>query len=280
VDSVTLFVVICVFLLVFAATLLSQTAKTALKSSTKGQSPKHNLARIITTLSILCYVILVYLHVLPTTDSSTEHYRLSIGGALALIGLVYVLYALYCQRQQNLHGLSAILFAASAVCCIGLLSTDTSFVIKQSGWIFYLHLFLSLCAYALLSIAALLTVIEPWQSKRLRADPGNAGTFFPPLDTLDTETFRLISLGFVLLSVALLSGFFFLEDLRAQHLPHKVILSLLAWLVFAILLLGRWRLGWRGKTAMRLALAGFFLLALAYFGSKWVLEVLLQRSWN
>jgi ABC-type uncharacterized transport system permease subunit len=99
----------------------------------------------------------------------------------------------------------------------------------------------------------------------------------PPLQTMEALLFQIIAVGELLLSVALLSGFVYLEDIFAQHLMHKTVLSIFAWLVFAVLLWGRWRLGWRGKLAIRWTLAGFVALMLAYFGSKFVLELVLQR---
>jgi ABC-type uncharacterized transport system permease subunit len=87
----------------------------------------------------------------------------------------------------------------------------------------------------------------------------------------------MIGVGFILLSLALVSGALFVQDLFAQHLVHKTVLSIVAWVVFAILLWGRQRFGWRGRTAIRWTLSGFFSLMLAYFGSKWVLEVVLGR---
>ena len=88
----------------------------------------------------------------------------------------------------------------------------------------------------------------------------------------------MIGSGFALLSAGLLTGIFFLEDIFAQHLVHKTVLSIVAWLVFGILLWGRWRFGWRGRTAIRWTLSGFVVLLLAYFGSKFVLELILQRT--
>ena len=83
-----------------------------------------------------------------------------------------------------------------------------------------------------------------------------------------------------MLTLALFSGFIFIDNLFAQHLVHKTVLSCLAWFVFAVLLFGRWRFGWRGRTATIWALSGFALLALAYFGSKIVLESILGRHWG
>jgi ABC-type uncharacterized transport system permease subunit len=100
----------------------------------------------------------------------------------------------------------------------------------------------------------------------------------PPLTQLETLLFRTLSAGFVLLSFALLSGVLFVQDLFAQHLMHKTVLSALAWLVFGVLLLGRFLLGWRGRRAVRLTLGAMSLLLLAFFGSKFVLELVLQRA--
>jgi ABC-type uncharacterized transport system permease subunit len=88
----------------------------------------------------------------------------------------------------------------------------------------------------------------------------------------------LIAAGFVLLTLSLGTGFLFLENLFAQHLVHKTVLSLLAWLVFAMLLAGRMRYGWRGQVAIRWTLSGFIALMLAYFGTKMVLEWILKRT--
>jgi ABC-type uncharacterized transport system permease subunit len=84
----------------------------------------------------------------------------------------------------------------------------------------------------------------------------------------------------MLLTVSLLSGLVFVDDLFSQHLVHKTTLSIMAWLAFGLLLWGRWRYGWRGRSAVRLTLAGIVLLLLAYFGSKLVLEIILERSWR
>jgi ABC-type uncharacterized transport system permease subunit len=95
---------------------------------------------------------------------------------------------------------------------------------------------------------------------------------------METLLFDAIIIGFVCLSLSLVSGMIFLENMFAQHLAHKTILSILAWLVFAILLAGRWLAGWRGRTAIRWTLGGFISLMLAYFGSKFVLEVILAAT--
>jgi ABC-type uncharacterized transport system permease subunit len=102
----------------------------------------------------------------------------------------------------------------------------------------------------------------------------------PALDVLEGLLFQLITAGFIVLTVSLATGLVFVNDLFAQHLVHKTVLSIFAWLVFGTLLWGRQFRGWRGRVAVRLTLAGIGLLLLSYFGSKLVLEVLLGQSWQ
>jgi ABC-type uncharacterized transport system permease subunit len=98
------------------------------------------------------------------------------------------------------------------------------------------------------------------------------------LTLTETLLFRLIGAGFALLTLTLLTGILFVDDLFGQHLIHKTVLSIIAWIVFGTLLVGRWRHGWRGRGAVNLTLTGMAILLLAFFGSKFVLELILHRT--
>jgi ABC-type uncharacterized transport system permease subunit len=150
------------------------------------------------------------------------------------------------------------------------------------GW----HIAVAVLAYSTLTIAAFHAVLMALQESRLHTrrarDGWLAGALdqLPALLTMEKLLFRLIWIGFVLLSLTVLSGIVFSEQLfgRALTWDHKSVFALLSWLLFAALLAGRrWR-GWRGKTALRFTLAGFATLALAYVGSRFVLEVILHRG--
>ena len=141
-----------------------------------------------------------------------------------------------------------------------------------------IHILVSIIAYSLLSIAALQAILLYIQDTYLHNQhPAGFVRALPPLETMERLLFRMIATGFIVLSFSVVSGFIYLEDVFAQHLAHKVILSVGAWIMYAILLWGRWRFGWRGRIAIRWTLTGFVLLLLAYFGSKFVIEVILQR---
>lgn len=146
-----------------------------------------------------------------------------------------------------------------------------------------LHLALGIASYGLFAAAVLhawlMTRVE--KQIRLAADARNG----VPLLTLERLTFRFVMVGFVLLSATLLAGWLFAETLygpagasNAWKWDHKTIFSILSWLTFAVLLLGRARFGWRGRKAVRFLYTGAGLLLLAYVGSRFVLEVILGRT--
>jgi ABC-type uncharacterized transport system permease subunit len=145
---------------------------------------------------------------------------------------------------------------------------------------FRLHLLISLLAYSLFTIASLQALMLAVLERRLHG--GALPTYLqslPPLLTMERLLFRIIAAGFLLLTLTLGSGMLFSEELfgRPLQFTHKVIFGILAWLIFAALLAGRQLYGWRGRVALRWTLAGFLALVLAYIGSKFVLEVILQR---
>jgi ABC-type uncharacterized transport system permease subunit len=126
-------------------------------------------------------------------------------------------------------------------------------------------------------LAALQAIVLAIQEKQLR-QRHLSGIIrkLPPLQTMESTLFQLLTTGFILLAIGLITGLMFLEDMLAQQVAHKTILSFIAWLVFAGLLWGRWRYGWRGRTAIKWTITGFIFLALAFVGSKIILEYLLQ----
>lgn len=139
------------------------------------------------------------------------------------------------------------------------------------------HILFSLLAYSLLSIAVAQAILLYIQDKYLHnKHPSGFLRSLPSLETMETLLFRIIGLGTIALSISLISGFIYLDDMFAQHLVHKTILSIIAWVVFVILLWGHYKFGWRGKIAIKWSISGFILLMLAYFGSKFVIELILH----
>ncbi len=162
----------------------------------------------------------------------------------------------------------------------------------DSGWL-RVHLAIALAAYSIITIAALHALLMASTDRRLHdisskppAPKGAVGQVYtrlfdamPPLLMLEQLLFRLIWVGFVLLTLAVISGIVISMALTGHPLPfdHKTVFTLLSWLTFGLLLLGRQIWGWRGRIALRWTLIGFAFLLLAYTGSRFVLEVILHR---
>ena len=140
------------------------------------------------------------------------------------------------------------------------------------------HILLSIIAYSLLTLAAVQAVLLSLGDNLLRQHQLLLLRNMPPLQTMEALMFEMLWAGLVFLTLSIVSGFVFLEDLSGPGLIHHTAITLAAWAVFMVLLWGRYQLGWRGAIASRWALAGFLLLALGYFGSKLVLEVILGRA--
>lgn len=141
--------------------------------------------------------------------------------------------------------------------------------VAVTDWKIQVHVVLSIASAALLTLAAVQAVTLAVQDRYLHEGARlRVVQALPPLQSMERLLFLLISLGFFLLSLSLLSGLMFVDDLMAQHLAQKTVLSVAAWGIFGLLLFGRWRQGWRGRTAIRWTLSGYGVLILAYFGSK------------
>ncbi len=207
----------------------------------------------------------------------------SIGLLEAISLLAWTLAVLGCliaiERQYRVLG--AVLLGSAAVGATATGSGQRYHVDNVPAWELSAHILLSMAAAALLFAAAVTALMIFLLDRRLRAKRiVDLPRVLPPMDVLEKVMFRLIGAGFALLTLALFTGFVFVTNLFEQHLVHKTVLSLTAWALFAILLVGRMRYGWRGRFAVHFTLWGFGVLALAYFGSKFVLEEVFGRHWG
>jgi ABC-type uncharacterized transport system permease subunit len=209
---------------------------------------------------------------LDVIDLQTHTARFGFAPALSLtLWLVIGGYALehhLWPLQQMRRNLA--LLGAGAVLLM-LIYPGQSYVQLASAWL-PLHWALGMASYGLFAVAVLHAVLMSASERSMRALAVTGGL---PLLTLEKLTFRFVTAGFVLLSAALLVGGWSAPVLRGDH---KTVFAVLGWVVFAALLIGRVWLGWRGKKALRWLYAGVFLLLLSYVGSRFVLEVILQKS--
>lgn len=216
---------------------------------------------------------------------------LRIGFAVMLSAAMWVSVFVYWLENVNfsLDGLKVLLLPIAAMMTVlPIFFPGSLIVLAGKTTMFPWHLSVALLAYSTLTIAAFHAVMMSLLDAHLHKLPNNPHPHWltsaierlPALMTMEKILFRLVSLGFVLLTLTVLSGVIFSEQVLgvAFKWDHKTLLSILSWLLFGILLLGRkWR-GWRGKTVLSFTLGGFLTLLLAYVGSRFVLEVLLHRS--
>jgi len=202
---------------------------------------------------------------------------LSIFSVMSLVGWVVALLLLLSALRKPVENLAILILPVAAMTlALRAFSDHHVYLAAQLPLGLEVHIMLSVLAYSLLSIAVVQALLLWIQESHLHNHhPGGFIRLLAPLETMERLLFQMIGLGFLVLSIALLSGLPYVEDLLAQHLVHKTVLSVVAWLLFGTLLFGHWRWGWRGRVAVRWTLAGFIFLLLAYFGSKTVVELIL-----
>jgi ABC-type uncharacterized transport system permease subunit len=206
-------------------------------------------------------------------------FNFSFFNTASLVALVIVLILLIASLDKPLEKLGVGIFPLAAVLLgLDMFYPEKSHPLVAHNWQMSVHILTSIIAYSLLNLAALQATLLSIQDNQLRSHhPRKIMLALPPMQAMETLLFQMIACGLLFLTISLISGFLFLDDLFAQHLVHKTILSLFAWIIFSGLLLGRLRYGWRGKTAIRWTLIGFVLLLLAYFGSRLVKELILKK---
>jgi ABC-type uncharacterized transport system permease subunit len=215
--------------------------------------------------------------------------RLFIWGALNL-GLVYALSLILwltvliywlaryfypiCSLQTLVLPLAAVAVALPAI------FPDAHILSQPASGLFDTHVLGAMLAYSLFTIAALHAGLMSLVEKRLHhARLPKVLQNLPPLLTMESLLFRVIAVGFVLLTITVASGMLFSDKIFGHPLQfsHKVLFGMASWVIFAVLLGGHHFYGWRGHTAVRWTLSGFGFLVLAYLGSQFVLEVILHR---
>ncbi len=197
--------------------------------------------------------------------------------SMVLFVVVAVLITSALTKQVEKIGLFVFPVAAISLALIKIFPEQTH-ILRDFSISMQIHILTSILAFSILTIAAMQAILVALQEHQLRAhQPNRFMRSLPPLQIMEQFLFEMIGTGFLLLTVSLMTGLIFVHDLFIQHLVHKTVLSICAWLIFGLLLFGKLFYGWRGKIAIRWTIIGFVTLLLAYFGSKMVLELILNR---
>jgi ABC-type uncharacterized transport system permease subunit len=237
--------------------------------------------RRVASLSLLLLGLALHGTVLVSSLLTLQGLDLNLFNILSLTGWMMLAFSLGFSTYRPVLGLNLL---GIPVATLGLLAGGLWHApytpLQHTGNGLEWHILLSLAAYCLLLMAAIQAVLLHFQNRELkhRSERRIWVALLPSLQSMESLLFDMILAGFSLLTVALLLGALAVDDMLAQHLIHKTVFSILSWVVFGTLLLGHWRLGWRGQRAVRFTLTGFALLLIGFVGSKMVLELLLHIS--
>lgn len=240
---------------------IGQRARIRLKG---GQVACGRQIAIFWIIALILHGCALYLDIVTPTGLN-----LGVAQALSMVGWLLALIVLITLHNRPVEGLGLILlpFAALTI-AIELAFPDTRLILHPENQILAVHIFISLVASSLFVIAALEAVLLWYQDRRLRTHrPGGWLSVLPPLQHTESILFQTLTLGFLLLTAALATGLLFITRFLSMESPQRTVLFIASWVVFGLLLLGRWRLGWRGRVAIRWTLSGFGLLIVAYLST-------------
>ena len=245
------------------------------------QDESHGVKAALPAVGIGAVGLVLHAMLLSRFIGSVSALELSIANVLSLVGFGLAVVGLFAGLRPGLRGLAAALLPVAAIGALASGAGEFTRPLEGLGWEMQAHIAISVVAYTLLSVGALIAVLIYFQDRALRRRSLAVWLrVLPPLETMEQVLFTTLHAGVVLLTLSVFSGLVFVDNVFAQHLVHKTVLSIVALAVFGILLLGRWRFGWRGRKAIHWTLAGYSTLVLGYFGSRIVLEVLLDRQWG
>jgi len=232
---------------------------------------------LVAPIALVLHAMLLYHRVLTPAG-------MDLGVANAISLLVWLTLLIYWVASLAYEGLGAILglMAPVGLGAVVLQATvGTHHYVSYAGDpLFTLHLGIAMLGYSLFIVATIHALLMLAEEKWLHR--GVLPPFLralPPLLEMERLLFRILFAAFVLLTLTVVSGVFFSEQVFGKPFTftHKVVFGLISWLIFGTLLAGHYLRGWRGRTAVRWTLAGFTALLFAYIGSKVVLELILKR---
>ena len=227
------------------------------------------------TIVLGASAIIFHAGTLYGTIVSEEGLNLGVFTAASLVGWIVSLLSLLIMTHKPIASLSIVVFPVTAfILILPIVFSSQNFVPQSLGIAF--HVGISLVAYSLFALAALQAIFLTYARNRIKKHTPIL-VFFPPLVIMESMLFQITGVAFILLSIGLITGAIYVENVSEQHLAHKIMFSLLAWCTFAALLVGRHYRNWRGTVAINSVAMGFALLAFGFFGTKIVLELILQK---
>ncbi len=242
----------------------------------KGQQCMSARERVLLLVALVAHGVALHSAIFPGDEM-----RFGFGVAMSLMVWLAICFYWVETLYTRLDGLHAVVMPAGVLAStIPMFFPGEHVLANAASPAFRAHFVIAMLAYSLFTLAALHAMLMSVAGRQLHnARFSRLLSSLPPLMTMEALLFRLIAIAFSLLTLTLATGVMFSESLFGQafRVDHKTVFAIISWLLFGALLLGRNLWGWRGRIALRWTLAGFVALMLAYVGSRFVIEVVLQR---
>lgn len=233
--------------------------------------------RTNTVFASACLALVFHAWLLSDLILSGSGQNLSILNVASLISFIISLFMSVAMLKTRIWFLLPVVYSFAIINLCVASFVPTAFITHlEHNPKLLIHISLALFSYSTLSIGALYALQLAWLDHKLKNKKAlGINPNLPPLMMIERQLFKIILVGTGLLTATLITGFGFVQDMFAQGKAHKGILSFIAWVIYCILLWGHYHKGWRGKKVIWIALAGALLLNLAYFGSRFVREIIL-----
>lgn len=234
--------------------------------------------RVKTVFASACLALLFHVWLLSDLILGSSGQNLSILNVASLISFIISLVMSSAMLKTRLWFILPVVYSFAALNLIAATFLPSNFIthLEQDPKLL-LHISLALFSYSTLTIGALYALQLAWLDHKLKAKKALViNPNLPPLMMVERQLFNIILIGNALLTITLLTGFIFVEDMFIQGKAHKAVLSFIAWVTYSVLLWGHYQRGWRGKKVTWFAVIGSCLLTLAYFGSRFVQEIILR----
>jgi ABC-type uncharacterized transport system permease subunit len=256
---------------IIASLLYLVSAGTQFRNLRSDIAPARSLVNLTAVVAVFCHAVTVYLDLYGAAGINLGIYPM-----LSLMAVSIAAIVLTSSFRRPLSNLFVVIFPLATLSLfLELFMAGSPAPRSDITPGILLHIALSVMAYSLITIAAIQAAMLSFGDYEMRKRNLSILQHLPPLQTMEALMFEMLWAGLIFLSLSIASGFVFLDDIEGPGLLHHTVITLSAWLVFAVLLWGRYQQGWRGAIASRWVLTGFVLLVVGYFGSKLVLEVIL-----
>jgi ABC-type uncharacterized transport system permease subunit len=258
--------------LLFASLILYLIPSFSLIAKTTKITTRHNY--ILLSIGLVAHIALIYISLF------NHGINLNFSNALLVISWITILFFCFMNRNKSYEGLEYLtLMPAIIILIFHPFIHPTNYVSDYSSIKAVFHIIIAILGYSLLAFGAIFSIFILLIQNNIHSTSKPTEIFKSNVSLLAMEKllFQIYWIGFIFLTITLITGIFFSEEILGIPLgvSHKIIFSILSWLVYGGLLLGRAKAGWRGKKAIIFSLIAFILLFMSYLGSKFVLEVII-----